>query len=453
MITVQFHPNFIPERNYLISTVLGDFLGLDFKTETLEMVKPQWRFILQSGNQLIINDDFFAGIKEETAWYLKVQAPKQVQRHSYSDCTEGEQLILFGNSNYRVNEVGDKKTIEIGNDILAAAFFMLSRWEEACRPELKDEHGRFPESELLAVKENFIRRPIVNEHLELLWELLKKLGLQQKRKQFSYTLTPSHDVDYFSKYQSFTQFLKILGADAIKYFDLKSFSNDLINWTLTQFGSPKDPFWSFDLLMDISEKFGLKSEFFFMAGLRGEPDINYQIDDERVENFLKKIKTRGHRIGLHGSYKSFEHPELVSKEYKRIQAFLSKPLNIRQHYLRARVPDTFKTMAEAKFKIDSSVGFSSNIGFRSGICYPYKIWDLSNRVTLPLSEHPIIAMDMALLKLNPTPSEYLNQLINLSMIVKRYGGNFVFLWHNSNFGLPEWKDFAAIYPLIIKSLV
>ena len=453
MITVQLQPNFIPERSYLISTVLGDLLGLDFKIETLEMDHPQWRFILPTGNQLHVNDAFFSELKDESDWYLKVKAPDRVQRHSYLVFSESEQVILFGNSDYSTHEISGKKIIELGSDILASAFFMLSRWEEACRPELKDEHGRFPESELLAVKENFIRRPIVNEHLELLWELLKKLGLQQKRKQFSYTLTPSHDVDYFSKYNSFTQFLKILGADAIKYFDLKSFSDDLINWILTQFGSPKDPFWSFDLLMDISEKFGLKSEFFFMAGLRGESDINYQIDDERVEKFLKKIKTRGHRIGLHGSYDSFEHPELVSKEYKRIQAFLSKPHNIRRHYLRARVPETFKTMAEAKFKIDSSMGLSSNIGFRSGICYPYKIWDLRNRETLPLSEHPIIAMDIALLKLNPTPSEYLNQLINLSMIVKRYRGNFVFLWHNSNFGLPEWKDLAPIYPLIIKSLV
>ena len=46
-------------------------------------------------------------------------------------------------------------------DIFAAAFYLLSRYEEYL-PHVKDELGRFPATESLAYKEGFLKQPVVD---------------------------------------------------------------------------------------------------------------------------------------------------------------------------------------------------------------------------------------------------------------------------------------------------
>ena len=46
-------------------------------------------------------------------------------------------------------------------DIFSASFYLLSRYEEYL-PHVKDEFGRFPASESLAFKKDFIKSPVVD---------------------------------------------------------------------------------------------------------------------------------------------------------------------------------------------------------------------------------------------------------------------------------------------------
>ena len=55
--------------------------------------------------------------------------------------------------------------------------------------------------------------------------------------------------------------------------------------------------------MDKSEENGLKSAFYFQAGLSGKRmDADYRIDEDSIKNLIKKISNRGHEIGFHPSY-------------------------------------------------------------------------------------------------------------------------------------------------------
>ena len=58
---------------------------------------------------------------------------------------------------------------------------MLSRWEEWAHPD-KDDHGRFTGAQSLAGKCQFLSSPVVNEYVEILWALLRNLGVKQSTK-------------------------------------------------------------------------------------------------------------------------------------------------------------------------------------------------------------------------------------------------------------------------------
>ena len=47
-------------------------------------------------------------------------------------------------------------------------------------------------------------------------------------------------------------------------------------------------------------------------------------------------------------------------------------------------------------KNDFTVGFSDHIGFRSGTCFEYKLYDLITRRSLEIYETPLIVMDVSL---------------------------------------------------------
>ncbi len=66
-------------------------------------------------------------------------------------------------------------------DIFAAAFYLLSRYEEYL-PFQPDKHGRFPHEASLAYKENFLHLPLVNYWLE---DLKKALRVKFPEFEFS----------------------------------------------------------------------------------------------------------------------------------------------------------------------------------------------------------------------------------------------------------------------------
>ena len=73
------------------------------------------------------------------------------------------------------------------HDILAAAFYLLSRYEEYL-PFEADEHGRFPAHQSLAYKTGFLQRPIIQEWSVFFADHLKSLFPKLQIQPPSYTM-------------------------------------------------------------------------------------------------------------------------------------------------------------------------------------------------------------------------------------------------------------------------
>jgi len=181
---------------------------------------------------------------------------------------------------------------------------MLTRYEEYVIKK-RDHHDRFPANESLAFKENFLMRPIVNEYVEMLWAAMKRLWPWLQRKKRKYRVIPTHDVDspILAYDRSWSKVLKGCAGDLIKRRDhsiaLKRLSAKL-------FGRyTEDPAYTFDFIMDISEIYGLTSEFYFMVNHQHPRyDTFYDFEAPYIVNALERIRDRCHVLGLHASYNS-----------------------------------------------------------------------------------------------------------------------------------------------------
>ena len=104
----------------------------------------------------------------------------------------------------------------------------------------------------------------------------------------------------------------------------------------------KDPYDTHDVFLDGAEKLDVKAYFFFMAGCHNRFDPRDQLSHPKVKFLLEKIKKRGHHIGFHPSYKSYDDAQIFSQEKKRLEKITDQKVETgRQHYLRFENPTTW----------------------------------------------------------------------------------------------------------------
>ncbi|WP_427365244.1 DUF7033 domain-containing protein [Candidatus Caldatribacterium saccharofermentans] len=167
--------------------------------------------------------------------------------------------------------------------------------------------NRFPAGASLAYREGFLDRPIVDEYVEILWACMKRLWPWLRRKEWNYQVFLSHDVDCLAGTidKPWLNVLKGIGGDLVKRKDL-SLAWRRFRAKVTG-NYAVDPVNTFDFIMNVSERYGLKSAFYFKVGSGDSRfDENYSLDSPWVQELLSRIHKRGHEIGLHTSYNAYK---------------------------------------------------------------------------------------------------------------------------------------------------
>lgn len=319
--------------------------------------------------------------------------------------------------------------IKTNIDFIASSFFLLSRYEEIVNTKY-DDYGNFIAEESIAFKEGFLLRPLVNEYLEVIWFWLKQIspGLQRKERRFHLRLT--HDIDYlkFWTKQRRIKYLELL----LRRRDWKTFAKYLWRNILWLFKKPKD---SFDFILEICEKYRIVSYFYFLIDGTNALDRGFDPHTSEVKELIQKLEQAGHRVGLHPSYSSFRDEQQLRHEKDIFEKYVTnKNYGVRKHYLRIRVPESFRLLEKMAFKHDSSLGYLTHDGFRASVCYPYKLFDIKENRELDLWEYPLIAMDRSLssaLFRNLSYPEVKKELMDRIDKVAFFNGCFVLLIHNT----------------------
>jgi hypothetical protein len=312
-------------------------------------------------------------------------------------------------------------------DPFALVFYLVTRYEEYL-PFEPDEHGRFRPELSLAYREGFLKVPLVDVIIHAVKNILESEFPGIKIPGQPFRFIPTFDIDIAYAHlgkgwgRATAAWLKLfLNADLVQVRERLS----------TLIGNTADPYDNFNYHLDLAAKYGHPLKYFVLMGDFGRFDRNTTYRSKRFRELLMQLSLTA-EMGIHPSYRSYLHPEILRKEKKRLESIIEKPVeNSRFHYLRLKFPQSYHILIREGIKDDYSLGYSSMNGFRAGTCTPFYFYDLENEERSNLRIHPFIFMDSAMIDhLKISPEEAVKEINSLINQVKIYGGEAIGIWHN-----------------------
>lgn len=307
-----------------------------------------------------------------------------------------------------------------------------TRKEEYSHQQL-DQHERFINaySSHKDITEPLVSRYLVDNGYQIVYP---------DDKQFSICLT--HDVDEI--FPPYTHTLLSTMA-CVRKMNLMGIKDQLLwKW----YGKEKSPYWNFQEIMDLEEKYGARSSFYFLATDADIRRFRYNIEDLKWE--LGRIVDKGWEVGLHGGYYAFNDLEEILTEKKRLEQVLGKEVTgYRNHYLRFQVPNSWEILAKAGFKYDTTLGYPDAVGFRNGMCHPFRPYNLHTNMEINIWEIPLIIMDGVLVDCVRSYDEAWEVVKKMIDRVESCHGILTLNWHTNNFNCP----FRASGPILYEKIL
>lgn len=408
---------------YISEFIFSDLLGLKVEIITNRDEVYSREFIVNYSNQDVAG---FQVVPE------KLLFEKGISEQNLKIKKEGEFVTLFENGG------GD-----ISFDIFSASFFLISRYEEYL-PHKRDQHDRFAPEFSVAYKNNFLEDPIINIWVDHFRELLKlkypKLEFQLPRFDFINTV----DVDYAYAYKEKGAIRAIGGL-----------ARDFVTGRFSEFGNKlkchmgwiKDPFDTFEFVLGLHREKKLKSIFFFHVGDYDEHDKSIPVSSNRLQALIKGVNDYAD-IGLHPSYASAKKTEKLGVEFSRLAKLIHQPISkSRFHFIKLNLPKSYRELIDNEASEDYTMGYASKMGFRAGVCQPFKFYDLDFDAPTNLTVYPFYLMEATIkyyFKEGPENAfDYFKTYIDK---VKKHNGLFVSLWHNDSFSeWGIWKGWKSVY--------
>ena len=363
--------------------------------------------------------------------------------------------VLFGRS--EVTRRGSCLTI--GADIVASAYFILTRYEEWVRRDVRDEHGRFPGRESLPFRAGFLDRPIVDEYAALLRKWAGEIGIElpQPDRRFSVLLT--HDVDSIGPRPRRFGAARCIASGLLG----RSPPGSALRDAAAAVGLVRHSADNLDEVIRLdrrlTDRFSpdrCRSVFFFMAGGLAPFDGDYRIRHKHTRRRLQEVSASGADIGLHASYAAGIDPARLAGERQVLQEVAGRPIEKnRHHFLAWREPQHGITLADAGLRWDATLGYADVAGFRLGVCRPVPLFDPDHQRPLGIEEHPLAVMDCTLDRphyMNLDEEAAFDCVRRLIDATRRHHGEFVCLWHNTVLASTDTSYHKRLYPRVLDYL-
>lgn len=329
-------------------------------------------------------------------------------------------------------------------DILAASFYLLSRYEEYL-PHVRDLHGRFPPGESLAFRHGFLRKPLVDLWAYKFLEALRERFPDIESASPSYRFNPVVDVTTSHCYAHRGFFRGMAGFMLdLSRFRFKRIWERIRVW----FRPASDPYDNYDQLIALDQKYRLRTMFFFQFAEYSTYDKNVSPYNNAFRYLIKSVADYC-IVSLAVSYTASENLEILKEEKKRLSEVLHRPVKYsRTRYNRVEIPHTYRSLIEAEFTQDFSLGYTHEIGFRAGTCTPFFFYDIALESQQPIKVCPFAFHDYALLKYSTKDSLW-RDLDEIYRQVKSVNGRLIPVFSNELLGGDQKMDWLALYEELI----
>jgi hypothetical protein len=330
-------------------------------------------------------------------------------------------------------------------DVFSTVFYLLTRYEEYL-PHQKDMYGRYAHENSLAFREDFLHLPLIN-----IWVKDFAVTLQNKFPALvihfpAFKFIPTYDIDiaYSFKHKGL---LRNIGG----FF--KSPSLERIEILL---GLRKDPFDTYDWLINLHEQYKLDPVYFFLvAAKNGSYDKNILPSKTAMHQLVKKHADK-YPIGIHPSWQSGDNGGLLTKEIAQLRLMSQQEITrSRQHYIRFNLPTGYRRLLKENISDDYSMGYGSINGFRASVASSFYWFDLEKNEVTSLRIHPFCFMEA-----NSYYEQRLNadaafeELIQYYLACKDVNGELITIWHNHMVGEEKlYKGWGSMYEKFLQKIM
>jgi peptidoglycan/xylan/chitin deacetylase (PgdA/CDA1 family) len=257
-------------------------------------------------------------------------------------------------------------------DVLASIFYLVNCAQEY---EVKnfDKYGRFPHADSLQKQQGTLHDNIVQTLMDELFASHQKLSkLNTIKRKSGFFLTHDIDTVYGAKNQN--------GSYAL---DHQLWH--LIPGLLWRHYLGKADWLNMDKIIEIEAQFGFQSTFYWLVN-KDKQNADYKITKPDIQNQINAIAAKGFEIGLHKS--------LLETSFANELSAIDMPIaGQRYHFLRFNLPQAWSDIEQAGLKLDTSLGYSEDFGFRNSYGLPFMPYNTKEKRVYDLIEVPMNVMD------------------------------------------------------------
>lgn len=205
------------------------------------------------------------------------------------------------------------------------------------------------------------------------------------------------------------------------------------------------PDWlNVDKILKIENEYDCRSTFFWIVnqGKVGKNEnADYDFHSKKIQKAFSQVVKEGGENGLHKSLSNDSFQKEISK-------FGTQPFANRYHYLKFNLPRGFDSIEESNIKLDASLGFSEQFGFRNNYGLPFNPFDFKNRKAYSFVEVPLHVMDRTFFHKRMPVQQIEKEIFDF---FENHQTNCVIsvLWHNNFFTEYKYKGYLSLYKKIL----
>lgn len=319
----------------------------------------------------------------------------------------------------------------LDEDCLGRIFYAISQYG-LLRPGLnptRDSHARYPDGD---------GELVVHEWLQRISDALEPHVPHAERNPppFDYEITI--DVDHPWKYRN-----KPFGVQLGGLVKDVALGRE-VGKRLGTFLGGKDPF---DVLATVRAMCPAeKTKVFFLVGGTHPHDSRFNLSMPAYQRLVQEWIAAGFDIGLHPSYQAGMDSQLMTDEKHALEAIVGPVWLSRQHYLRYRLPETFRQLADMGIQREYTLCLSGKPGAPTGVALPYRWFDLIANEATEMVMVPAMVMDRTLQQyMGLSPHQAQATITEWIAKIKAVSGRFVIILHNETFSESgEWKGWRSV---------
>lgn len=334
---------------------------------------------------------------------------------------------------------GKEGDVKLNFDVIAAAFMLLSGWQELMQ---KTVGSRVGAKDIWQYRYKCIRKPIVNYYFDILKKALEKawgVSIEMQKKRPAVFL--SHSVQYVNS--GWKNNLKN---------ELGTFNVGNATYLIAKRLFGKDIWRTVNQIMDLEEEYDVRSTYFFMARA-GKGYADYDIEKDPYHGWVKAAQGRTSEAAIYSSNGCHNSAHKMGSDVK---SFKYKVYGNRFQDCRYKVNQSARALEKNKFVYDNSLGLYDEVGFRNGYCHPFIGWNFKEERPNRFVSVPLNILDTAMAKrkyLSVDAKDVVNVFNHIADQVVPFNGFVCINWSNQNFSEFGNSDWRRSYERIIKSAI